>query len=381
MNNSFSNRLAEQYSKNKKIKLSTSDIQTLYQLFINWQYSVSQGISTPLTESLLEISCQKSSPSNFWKKIDHLDKLTQAWIIGTASHSAEIDDSEFIGETHPSTVIFSALAPLLEEKTTLTTFLKHAYTGYQTIFSVGRQVNPEHYRRGWHGTSTVGTYGAYAAAASHLNLSKNQFLNGLSFCTNQISGLHSSYGTEIKPMNAGNASRVGLLSALLAKKNITGKLDSFDCKYGFFEMYGLNNTQQKQLKTQSLNLVKLKKYPTCHCTHPFIEAALKIHPRISINNIKKIIIYGSKYALDMIDKPAPKTISDARFSVQYCVYYTLKHGQLQMKHFSAKYINTAKYEYDIETKMVPSFEEMEAKLSIYSKNGDIVESKYNLSRT
>src|SRR4029077_10324801 len=87
---------------------------------------------------------------------------------GTAAHALDYDDMCFVSIAHPSAPLVAAAiaagevagasgaprAPLLD-----------AYVvGFELEGRLGVVMNPRHYERGWHCTSTLGTIGAAAGA-------------------------------------------------------------------------------------------------------------------------------------------------------------------------------------------------------------------------
>ena len=71
-------------------------------------------------------------------------------------------------------------------------------------------MNPRHYQRGWHCTSTLGTIGAAAAAARLLGLDAAAAGHALAIAASEASGLKENFGTMVKPLHAGLAARNGV---------------------------------------------------------------------------------------------------------------------------------------------------------------------------
>src|SRR5206468_7403806 len=81
---------------------------------------------------------------------------------------------------------------------------------------------PEHYTRGWHATSTLGTLGCAAAAARLLRLDVTQTRHALAIAATHASGLKENFGSMTKPYHAGHAALSGIRSAQLAREGLTG---------------------------------------------------------------------------------------------------------------------------------------------------------------
>src|SRR5439155_129039 len=93
--------------------------------------------------------------------------------------------------------------------------------GFEVGATLGAALNPEHYTRGWHATSTIGTLGCAAAAARLLRLDVIQTRHALAIAATHASGLKENFGSMTKPYHAGHAARNGILAAQLAREGLT----------------------------------------------------------------------------------------------------------------------------------------------------------------
>ena len=72
-------------------------------------------------------------------------------------------------------------------------------------------MNPRHYQRGWHCTSTLGTIGAAAAALRGCSVWMQAACgHALAIAASEASGLKENFGTMVKPLHAGLAARNGM---------------------------------------------------------------------------------------------------------------------------------------------------------------------------
>jgi 2-methylcitrate dehydratase PrpD len=97
--------------------------------------------------------------------------------------------------------------------------------GYQIDYLASLALGHEHYRRGWHATSTVGTLGAAAVASRMLGLTTGQTGHALAIAASLAGGLRANFGTPAKALHAGAASRHGVQAAQLARAGATGSAD------------------------------------------------------------------------------------------------------------------------------------------------------------
>ncbi len=253
--------------------------------------------------------------------------LEAALIYGASAHALELDDSEFVGETHPSAVIFSSLLPLSKPTTTIRELLKPAWLGYLTLLPLGQKYNPEHYESGWHGTGTLGIFAAAVGAAFFQGIKRNQLASLFSLAATQAAGIHAVYGTEIKPLNAGKAAQNGLIAAMMAVRGVEGSKDIFEAQFGFTAKYApLARERSIDFNTipiSNLSWIKPKRYPSCHCTHAAIKALGRLNTQYQHEEIKEIEIWSSRYSIEMTQIRKPKSIDQAFFSLSYCAALTL----------------------------------------------------------
>src|SRR5262249_9412589 len=90
---------------------------------------------------------------------------------GTAAHALDFDDLCSVSLAHPSApLVAAALAAGELVNADGRTLIAGYCVGFELGAILGRAMNPSHYQRGWHCTSTIGTIGAAAAAARVLGL-------------------------------------------------------------------------------------------------------------------------------------------------------------------------------------------------------------------
>ena len=82
---------------------------------------------------------------------------------------------------------------------------------------IGEAVMPSHYNF-WHTTGTVGSFGAAAAAATAMNLNRDQFMHAVATVGTFAAGLQQAFLSQAmsKPLHGGHAADAGDLSLMLA---------------------------------------------------------------------------------------------------------------------------------------------------------------------
>jgi 2-methylcitrate dehydratase PrpD len=114
---------------------------------------------------------------------------------GTAAHALDYDDMCFVSLAHPSAPLVAAALAAAEVAGASGRALLDAYiVGFEIEGRLGRAMNPRHYQRGWHCTSTLGTIGAAAAAARLLGLDRAAAGHALGIAASEASGLKENFG-------------------------------------------------------------------------------------------------------------------------------------------------------------------------------------------
>src|SRR5205085_7422980 len=160
-------------------------------------------------------------------------------------------------------------------------------TGFEVQARVGRALNPSHYRRGWHCTSTIGTLGATAAAARAIGLDADRTAHALAVGVSLACGLKANFGTMAKSLHAGLAARSGIQAALLAADGFTASDAAIDGEQGFAVVFdgetpsllaSLASLGERWELVEDGPIVKI--YPSCAGTHPTIDALLDLRRTI-----------------------------------------------------------------------------------------------------
>ena len=103
-----------------------------------------------------------------------------ALVNGCAAHALDFDDVNLNISGHPSAVIAPALLALADVRESSGAELLMAFlAGYEFACRVGVLVEPGHYTRGYHATSTVGALGAALGCARLMGLTESEALHAV----------------------------------------------------------------------------------------------------------------------------------------------------------------------------------------------------------
>src|SRR2546426_1181175 len=135
-------------------------------------------------------------------------KTSPGWAAlanGAAGHAHDFDDTNFALLGHPSVPLLStALAAAEAEMADGRALVLGYVVGFEVDVALGTALNPDHYTRGWHTTSSIGTLGCTAAAARIMGLDVVQTRNALAIAASHASGLKENFGSMTKPYHAGH---------------------------------------------------------------------------------------------------------------------------------------------------------------------------------
>src|SRR5262247_3283087 len=202
---------------------------------------------------------------------------------GVAGHAHDFDDTNFALLGHPSVPLLAALlaAAEAEMKTGVDVALGYMI-GFEISATLGIALNPAHYTRGWHATSSIGTVGCAAAAARVMGLDLVQTRHALAIAASHASGLKENFGSMTKPYHAGHAARNGLLAAQLAREGMTASETALEGKQGYAAAFGGAHGLDHALESLGRRWhllasgIAVKPYQLCAITPSAIDALLDL---------------------------------------------------------------------------------------------------------
>ncbi|MCF4164880.1 MmgE/PrpD family protein [Zavarzinia compransoris] len=276
-----------------------------------------------------------------WAGAETRDTGGRAFVFGALTHILEVDDLHRASVVHPGCVVVpAALALATRLEVSGHAFLDAVLWGFEAACRIGAAVGPAHYRI-WHNTATCGPFGAAAACARLLGLNGDQMVDALGNAGSQSSGLWQflETGAMTKHLHAGHAAAAGVLAADLAARGFSGPPRILEGEKGFFAAACPDADPAAVLAGPeapwALHQTSIKPWPSCRHTHPAIDAALELAPKIAGRDIAAITVAAYPAAIDVCDRPAPATPYEAKFSLQHCVSAALLDGRIDFESFEA----------------------------------------------
>ena len=268
-----------------------------------------------------------------------------AFANGIAGHALDFDDSLPSLRGHPSTTMGPAALAVGEVAGSSGADVLAAFAlGLEVAGKIGRALGPGHYVRGWHTTATGGAFSATTAAARLWGLNAKELQTAWGLAASQVGGLVRNFGTMAKPFHAGQAARVGVLSAWMAQHGFTADQNIFDGANNFFATYGGDDGTPLAATLEKLGKpwemlepgIYVKRWPSCYCNARPIGGILKMMAEHGIRaeeveSVEVGFLPGSDTALVSSD---PHTGLEGKFSIEYNAAAVLLDGKLTLETFT-----------------------------------------------
>jgi 2-methylcitrate dehydratase PrpD len=245
-----------------------------------------------------------------------------ALVNGAAGHAIDYDDANFDAQGHVTAAVLPAVLAVAQARSLGGADVLRAFAaGYEVAGMVGTYVGREHYDRGFHGTVTVGSFGAACGASVLLGLDARTMSVALGIAGTQAAGLKAQFGTMCKPLHAGKANENGVTAALLAQHGFTGRTDLIEAPQGFAAATSPTTHVEAVLASRdgrhhlAQNLFKY--HAACYGTHASIEAVRSLVQRhaLRVEDIVSIELDVEAGADHMCNIARPRSGLEAKFSL------------------------------------------------------------------
>jgi 2-methylcitrate dehydratase PrpD len=266
-----------------------------------------------------------------------------ALVNGTAAHALDYDDNFHPMAGHATAVLAPAIFAVAEARGASGQEVLDAYiVGLEVQARIGEGVNLAHYERGWHSTSTVGTFGAAAACARLHGLDRAGASAALSLAFSMAGGSKLQFGTMAKPMHAGLAAQHGVMAAALAAAGVRGIAEPLEGEWGFRDLFAGDSSPGFGTRPPGRPLaierygLKAKIHPCCASVHCAVDALLELQRMhgFSAAEVERVDTLVNRVSFDNLRYPDPRTELEARFSMHWCIALALVQGRLGLDDFT-----------------------------------------------
>ena len=295
------------------------------QCILDWFACAVAGSAEPLSRILREELVTAEGEASIVGTGQRSGARTAALVNGAASHALDYDDTHLVLGGHSTVPVFPAALALAEELDRSGADLLAAFVaGVEIETRLGAGIGPSHYAKGWHATSSIGIFGATAAASRLLDLDAEQFGRAMGLAASQASGLKANFGTMTKPFHAGHAAERGLLAAQLARRGFTANPDALDANQGLSQAAADGHWHDERMDALDdwlLPQTLFKYHAACYLTHAAIEATASLGP--AADAVERITVTVNPGNLDVCAIPRPRTGLEAKFSLTATTAFTV----------------------------------------------------------
>ncbi len=266
---------------------------------------------------------------------------------GTLGHADDYDDVGGFG--HPAVILMPTVLAIGEQMHKSGREVLEAYAlGFEVGARISMNIGGDHYGRGWHSTSTIGTMASAAAASRLMGLDVAHTRTALGIAASLASGVQANFGTMTKPLHPGNAARSGLLAANLASKGYTANQDVIEAPLGYVAVFG---DQQVNLAAMTRHLgtapylivspgAGIKEWPCCYGNHGAIPLATGLVSKYEITpNQVESVEFISASARGFLNRPDAHTYFGGKFSLQFNIAAAIVDGGLTYDTFTDEKVN------------------------------------------
>jgi 2-methylcitrate dehydratase PrpD len=292
---------------------------------LDWFACAVAGSAEPLSRILRDELVTADGEASIVGTSQRTAARTAALVNGAAGHALDYDDTHLAMGGHSTVPVFPAALALAEQLDGTGAELLAAFVaGVEIEARLGAGIGPSHYAKGWHATSTIGIFGATAAAARLLDLDAEQFGRAIGLAASQASGLKANFGTMTKPFHAGHAAERGLLAAQLARRGFTANPDALEANQGLAQAAGDGHWHVERMDAPAdwlLPQTLFKYHAACYLTHAAIEATSAL--AAAADAIDGVTVTVNPGNLDVCGIPRPRTGLETKFSLTATTAFTI----------------------------------------------------------
>lgn len=236
----------------------------------------------------------------------------------------EMDDVHRAALLHPGPVVWPT-ALNASEIETLDDALAAAVRGYEAMVTIGVTFDARHYAH-HHPTATAGVFGAAAAEACAASADPAIIANALALAGSVSGGLWQTRHSRnlAKQWHVVHAGDTGRSAAHYALSGVTGPLDILEGEQGLYAATCRAPNPMRFGDGWRIAEVSFKPWGACRHAHPAIDAALRLRERGVLGG--EVLVETYRDALTFCDKPAPASVTEAKFSIQHAVAVVAERG-------------------------------------------------------
>jgi 2-methylcitrate dehydratase PrpD len=274
-----------------------------------------------------------------------------ALLNAAAGHARDFDDTHDDALNHGCVTVVPALLATVEtlgpgRAVTGDDFLAALAVGLEVSNRLGMAFIP-YLHPGWLPTTLWGPFGCAAACGRLLGLDTAGMHHAFGFAHARSHGNRQALcdGALAKRIQPGFSASAGLEAAFLAARGLSAARHVIDGMAGLPALYTGGRLDERHLADglgafEQTLAVSIKPYPSCRCTHPVIDAALRVKKEHGVpwQDIEHGVIRLAPSAMAQVGKPfsiRANPAVDAQFSAPYTAALVFTRGVPRIGDFLA----------------------------------------------
>jgi 2-methylcitrate dehydratase PrpD len=264
-------------------------------------------------------------------------------------HGLDYDDTHSDSVSHVSVVVCpAALATAEAQGSSGADLLTAIVAGNEIVTRVGTAGSGLFHARGFHPTAICGIFGGTAAAARLLGADASTTASALGIAGSFAGGLFAYLddATATKPFHPAWAAHGSILAARLASLGGEGPPGVLEGRFGLYHAFLAAERGAIPIDEQLADLgsrwetprIAFKPYPACHFIHGSLGATAGLSP-LDPDEIEDVVVTVPEAGVSLVLEPAekkvaPRTVYEAKFSLQYSTAAMLVNGSAGLSAYS-----------------------------------------------
>jgi 2-methylcitrate dehydratase PrpD len=264
-------------------------------------------------------------------------------------HGLDYDDTHSDSVSHVSVVVCPAsLATAEVQGSSGEELLTAIVAGNEIVTRVGMAASGRFHARGFHPTAVCGIFGGTAAAARLLGTDAATATSALGIAGSFAGGLFAYLddATATKPFHPAWAAHGSILAARLASLGGEGPPGVVEGRFGLYHAFLGAAKGEIAIDEQLADLgsrwetarIAYKPYPACHFIHGSLGATAGLSP-LDPDEIEDVLVTVPEAGVSLVLEPAekkiaPRTVYEAKFSLQYSTAAMLVNGSAGLAAYS-----------------------------------------------
>jgi 2-methylcitrate dehydratase PrpD len=264
-------------------------------------------------------------------------------------HGLDYDDTHSDSVSHVSVVVCpAALATAEAQGASGTELLTSIVAGNEIVTRVGAAGSGLFHARGFHPTAICGIFGGTAASARLLGADAATTASALGIAGSFAGGLFAYLddATATKPFHPAWAAHGSILAARLAHLGGEGPPGVLEGRFGLYHAFIGAGKGEIPIAEELADLgsrwetprIAYKPYPACHFIHGSLGASAGLSP-LDPDEIEDVLVAVPEAGVSLVLEPAekkiaPRTVYEAKFSLQYSTAAMLVNGAAGLPAYS-----------------------------------------------